>query len=108
MFHQLRNSSRVLNLRLRGYPPVTIDRSQELTNLVNWRAPDSFTELIKESEMTLSITELVASTEEELQQALAGLLAHARDEVLNDMEVQEFWRIHQEIQRRCSHSGAAA
>jgi hypothetical protein len=52
--------------------------------------------------MTLSITELNASTEEELQQALAGLLAHAQDEVLNDTEVQEFWRINQEIQRRCS------
>ena len=58
--------------------------------------------------MTLSITELDASTEEELQQALAGLLAHAREEVLNDTEVKEFWRIHQEIQRRCSRSGAAA
>jgi hypothetical protein len=52
--------------------------------------------------MTLSVTELNASTEEELQQALAGLLAHAQEEVLNDTEVQEFWRINQEIQRRCS------
>ena len=52
--------------------------------------------------MTLSIADLNASTEEELQQALAGMLAHAREEVLNDTEVQEFWRIHQEIQRRCS------
>ena len=58
--------------------------------------------------MTLSITELNASTEEELQQALAGLLAHAREEVLNNTEVQEFWRIHQEIQRRCSRSRTAA
>ena len=58
--------------------------------------------------MTPSITELDASTEEELQQALAGLLAHAREEVLNDTEVQPFWRISQEIQRRCSRSGAAA
>jgi hypothetical protein len=58
--------------------------------------------------MTLSITELNASTEEELRQALAGLLAHAREEVLNDTEVLEFWRIQQEIQRRCSRSRAAA
>ena len=58
--------------------------------------------------MTLSITELDTSTEEELQQALAGFLAHAREEVLSDAEVQEFWRIYQEIQRRCSRSGTAA
>jgi hypothetical protein len=57
--------------------------------------------------MTLSSTELNAPTEE-LQQALAGFLAHAREEVLSDAEVQEFWRIYQEIQRRCSRSGAAA
>ncbi|MFZ1011024.1 MAG: hypothetical protein WAN65_29570 [Candidatus Sulfotelmatobacter sp.] len=58
--------------------------------------------------MTLSITELDASTEEKLQQALAGLLARAQEEVLNDTEVQEFWRICQEIERRCARSGAAA
>jgi hypothetical protein len=58
--------------------------------------------------MTLSITELDASTEEGLHQALANLLAHARDEVLSDTEVQEFWRIHQEIQRRGSRTGIAA
>ena len=58
--------------------------------------------------MTPSIRELDASTEEELRQALAGLLAHAREEVLNDAEVQEFWRICQEIERRCPRSVAAA
>ncbi|MFZ0292906.1 MAG: hypothetical protein WAL52_04835 [Candidatus Sulfotelmatobacter sp.] len=58
--------------------------------------------------MTLSITELDASTEERLQQALASLLAHAQEEVLNDTEVQEFWRIHQAIQRRGSRTGVAA
>jgi hypothetical protein len=58
--------------------------------------------------MMPSITELDASTEEELRQALAGLLAHAQEEVLNDTEVQEFWRISQEIQRRYSLPGAAA
>ena len=56
----------------------------------------------------LSITKPNPSTEEELHQALARLLAHEREEVLNDTEVQEFWRIHQEIQRRCSLSKAAA
>ena len=58
--------------------------------------------------MTLSITELDSFTEEELHQVLAGLLSRAQEEVLNDNEVQEFWRISQEIQRRCSHSGVAA
>jgi len=57
--------------------------------------------------MMLSITELNASTEE-LEQALAGLLAHAREEVLSDTEVQEFWGICQEIERRCPRSGVAA
>ena len=58
--------------------------------------------------MTPSITELDASTEEELHQALAGLLSRAREEVLNETEVQEFWRISHEIQRRCSRPAAAA
>jgi hypothetical protein len=58
--------------------------------------------------MTLSITEVDCSTEEELRQALAGLLSRAREEVLSDTEVQEFWRICQEIERRGSRSGAAA
>jgi len=55
--------------------------------------------------MTHSTRELSACTEEELQQALAGLLAHARGLVLNDTEVQAFWQVSQEIQRRCPHSG---
>jgi hypothetical protein len=58
--------------------------------------------------MTLSITKLGSSTEEELHQSLAGLLARAREEVLNDTEVQEFWRISQELKRRRSRSAAAA
>ena len=57
--------------------------------------------------MTLPITELNASTAEELEwRSLAAM--HAREEVLNDTEVQEFWRIQQEIQRRWSRSKAAA
>ena len=58
--------------------------------------------------MTPSITELNACTEEELQQAVAGLLAHARGEMLSDAEVQEFWRICQQLERRCPRPGAAA
>jgi hypothetical protein len=58
--------------------------------------------------MMLSITELNGCTEEELQQMLAGLLVQAREQVLNDTEVQEFWQVYQEIQRRCSCSATAA
>jgi|HubBroStandDraft_1064217.scaffolds.fasta_scaffold42082_3 hypothetical protein len=58
--------------------------------------------------MTLSMTKLDSCTAEELQQALAGLLAHTREEVLSDTEVQEFWQICHEIHRRCSRSGTAA
>jgi hypothetical protein len=48
----------------------------------------------------VSVIGLNACTEEELEQALAGLLVHARKELLTDTEVQEFWQVHQEIQRR--------
>jgi len=41
----------------------------------------------------------ICSTEQ-LEQLLAGLLAQARGQTLDDVEVQEFWRIYQEIQRR--------
>jgi hypothetical protein len=50
--------------------------------------------------MTNPTTDLDDYTNEELEQALARLLAHARGEVLNDAEVQKFWQIHEEIQRR--------
>jgi hypothetical protein len=39
-------------------------------------------------------------TDEELKQAMARLLAQARVEVLNDAEVQNFWQLYTEIQRR--------
>jgi len=55
--------------------------------------------------MMLPVTELNACTEEELQQVLAAFLTHAREESLNDAEVQEFWQVYEEIQRRCSRSG---
>ena len=42
--------------------------------------------------MTNPMTELDAYTDEELQQALARVLAQARGEVLNDAEVQKFWQ----------------
>jgi hypothetical protein len=54
------------------------------------------------------MTKLNSCTAEELQQALAGLLAHMQEEVLNDTEVQEFWQICHAIQQRCSRSWTAA
>jgi len=50
--------------------------------------------------MTDPMTDLAACTDEELEQGLARVLAHAQGEVLNDAEVQKFWQIYEEIQRR--------
>jgi hypothetical protein len=50
--------------------------------------------------MTNAMTDLDAYTDEELEQALARVLAQARGEVLNDAEVQKFWQLYEEIQRR--------
>jgi hypothetical protein len=57
--------------------------------------------------MTNPMTDLDAYTDEELQQTLARVLAHARGEVLNDAEVQKFWQLYQEIQRRALSVTAA-
>jgi hypothetical protein len=58
--------------------------------------------------MTDPMTDLDAYTDEELEQALARVLAHARGEVLNDAKVQKFWQLHQEILRRRAPPGTAA
>jgi len=50
--------------------------------------------------MSDPMKDLDAYTDEELEQALARLLAHARGEVLNDAEVQKFWQLRQEILQR--------
>jgi len=50
--------------------------------------------------MTDLKADVEAYTDDELEQALVRVLAHARGEVLNDAEVQRFWQIHKEIQRR--------
>ena len=50
--------------------------------------------------MTNPMTDLDAYTDEELQQARARVLAQARGEVLNDAEMQKFWQLDVEIQRR--------
>ena len=53
------------------------------------------------------MTDLYAYTDEELEQVLALLLAHARGEVLNDAEVQKFYQLNEEIQRRALSVTAA-
>jgi hypothetical protein len=57
--------------------------------------------------MTNPMTDLDAYTDEELEQALARVLAQARGEVLNDAEVQKFWQLYEEIQRRALSVTAA-
>jgi len=54
------------------------------------------------------MTNLEACTDEELEQEMARVLAHARGEVLDDAEVQKFWQLHEEILRRREASGNAA
>ena len=57
--------------------------------------------------MTNPMTDLDAYTDEELEQMLARVLAQARGEVLNDAEMQKFWQLYQEIQRRALSVTAA-
>ena len=56
----------------------------------------------------IPMTDLDGYTDEELGQAMAQLLAHARGEVLNDAEVRKFWHLHQEMLRRRAPSETAA
>jgi hypothetical protein len=58
--------------------------------------------------MTNPMTDLGASTDEELEQELARVLAHARGEELNDAEVKRFWQLNERILRRRAASGNAA
>jgi hypothetical protein len=50
--------------------------------------------------VTNPMTGLEAYTDEQLEQEMARVLAHARGEVLNDAEVQKFWQLYKEIERR--------
>jgi hypothetical protein len=52
--------------------------------------------------------DLDAYTDEQLEQALARAVAHARGEALNDAEVQKFWQLRQEILRRRAPPGTDA
>ncbi len=58
--------------------------------------------------MTNPTADPAVYTDEELKQALARVLALARTEVLNDAEVEKFWRLYEEILRRRSRPGTAA
>jgi hypothetical protein len=58
--------------------------------------------------MTTPVTNLDAYTEEELERALARVLAYAQGEGLNDAEMQKFWRLYKEIERRRALSVSAA
>ena len=50
--------------------------------------------------MTNLVNNLDVCTKDQLEELLAGLLAHARGQTLNDAEVQEFWQVYQEMERR--------
>jgi hypothetical protein len=57
--------------------------------------------------MNNPVPDLEAYTDEELKQALARLIAEARVG-LSDLEVQRFWQLYQEIQRRRELPNTAA
>jgi hypothetical protein len=50
---------------------------------------------------------LEACTDEKLEQKLARVLVYASGEVLNDAELQEFYQLYEEIQRRALAVSAA-
>ena len=50
--------------------------------------------------MTNQLTDLDAYTDENLEQALARVLAQAQADLLNDADVQEFWQLCEAIKRR--------
>ncbi|MGA2923145.1 MAG: hypothetical protein ABSE28_18730 [Candidatus Sulfotelmatobacter sp.] len=50
--------------------------------------------------MTNQLTDLGCYTDEDLEQALARVLVHAKAELLTDVDVKEFWQLCEEIKRR--------
>jgi len=50
--------------------------------------------------MTSQLTDLGCYTDEDLEQALARVLVHAKAELLTDVDVKEFWQLCEEIKRR--------
>jgi hypothetical protein len=61
----------------------------------------------RREKMTNPSKDLEAYTDEELEQEMARVVAHAHGEVLNDAELQKFWQLHTEIQRRALPGTAA-
>lgn len=57
--------------------------------------------------MTSPVTNLKTCTDEELENALARVLAHASGEVLNEAEVRTFYQLYAEIRRRSTAVTAA-
>jgi hypothetical protein len=74
---------------------------------IRWGTEQTGSGTLQESEMH-SMKHLNVCTGEELQRMLAALLSQARGEVLNEAEMQEFWQVYQEIQRRRPLSDTAA
>jgi len=62
----------------------------------------------RREKMINPMTDLEAYTDEELEQEMGRVLAHARGEVLNDAEVEKFWQLYTEIQRRRALPATAA
>lgn len=68
--------------------------------MVRWGVEQKAVRPFHEREITHSITELEACTDEQLDQMLADVLTKARAPLLSDAEVHAFWWFHDEIQRR--------
>jgi hypothetical protein len=51
-----------------------------------------------------NLAKLDVCTKEQLEELLAGLLEHACGQTLNDVEVQEFWQVYQEMERRSTRA----
>jgi hypothetical protein len=62
----------------------------------------------RREKMANPMTDLEAYPDEELEQEMARVLAHARGEVLNVAEVQKFWQLYKEIERRRGLPATAA
>jgi hypothetical protein len=58
--------------------------------------------------MTDPLTDLEAYTDEELKRVMTRLVAQARVELLDEGEVQNFWQLCDEIQRRRALPNTAA
>ena len=58
--------------------------------------------------MTNPLTDLETDTDQELEKALARVLAYASRQALDEAEVKIFYQLHEEIMRRLVRSHTAA